>query len=167
MKADIRPLRHDDDLARLTQLIHSAYAPQAHKGLRFWGTHQTVEDTRKRCASGHALVAEWEGAFVGTITVRPPQPQSPVALYRDPHTWSISQFAVAPAMKGRGMGKALHDAAARHAALNGARVMALDTAAPAQGLIAMYRAWGYEVVGDADWRPLTNYLSVVMHRRLP
>ena len=44
--------------------------------------------------------------------------------------------------------------------------MALDTAAPAEALIAMYRAWGYETVGEVDWRPQTNYLSVVMRKAL-
>jgi ribosomal protein S18 acetylase RimI-like enzyme len=85
-----------------------------------------------------------------------------VALYRDPHTWSISQFAVSPAFKGRGIGKLLHEAAIVHAQRNGGRIMALDTAAPAEGLIAMYRAWGYELAGEHDWRPHTNYMSVLM-----
>jgi hypothetical protein len=43
--------------------------------------------------------------------------------------------------------------------------MALDTAAPATGLIAiMYKAWGYELAGEHDWRPHTNYRSVLMSR---
>jgi hypothetical protein len=45
---------------------------------------------------------------------------------------------------------------------NGGKTMALDTAAPARALIAMYEAWGYKVVGACDWRPDTNYTSVVM-----
>ncbi|WP_233259495.1 GNAT family N-acetyltransferase [Ramlibacter sp. WS9] len=159
-------MRVDDGLVRLTQLIHAAYAPQAAKGLHYWGTHQSVDDTRKRLASGHSLVAETEGEIVGTITVRPPQPDSPVALYRDAGTWTICQFAVDPVSKGTGLGKALHEAAVAHALLNGALAVALDTAAPAVGLIAMYRAWGYETVGEVDWRPHTNYLSVVMHKSL-
>ncbi len=44
--------------------------------------------------------------------------------------------------------------------------MALDTAAPALGLISMYKAWGYELAGEHDWRPITNYLSVLMIRSL-
>ena len=163
----IRPVRADDDLACLTELIHAAYAPQAAKGLRYWGTHQSVDDTRKRLASGHGLVAESGEQLVGTITVRAPQPDSQVVLYRDPGTWTISQFAVAPGLKGTGLGKSLHDAAVAHAMLNGGTTMALDTAAPAEALIAMYRAWGYELAGEVDWRPHTNYVSVVMRKALP
>ena len=43
--------------------------------------------------------------------------------------------------------------------------MGLDMAAPAANLIAMYERWGYHVVDQADWRPHTNYASVVMRKR--
>ena len=161
----IRLLTVGDDLSALTDLIHAAYAPQAAKGLRYWGTHQSVEDTRKRFASGVGFVAVLEsGRFVGTITLRPPQPESPVLLYRDPSIWTFGQFAVDPGFKGQGVGRGLHDAASEHARSQGAQFMALDTAAPAEELIAMYRRWGYEVVGETDWRPHTNYVSIVMRK---
>jgi hypothetical protein len=44
--------------------------------------------------------------------------------------------------------------------------MALDTAAPAEALIALYSSWGYSLVGTCDWRPFTNYPSVVMAKEL-
>ena len=162
----IRSICASDDIGRLTELIHAAFAPQAAKGLRYWGTHQSVDDTRNRFASGHGLVAERAGELVGTITVRPPQPASQVGLYRDQRTWTICQFAVAPELKGAGVGKSLHDAAISHAILNGGGKIALDTAAPATSLIAMYRAWGYEFAGEFDWRPHTNYVSVLMSKTL-
>jgi ribosomal protein S18 acetylase RimI-like enzyme len=162
----IRPFSASDDLVALTELIHAAYAPQAKRGLRYWGTHQSFEDTRKRFHSGVGFVAEIQNRFVGTITVRPPQPESPVLLYRDPHTWTISQYAVHPEVKGFGLGRELHDRAVAHAVECGAQTIGLDTAAQADGLIAMYRRWGYEVVGEADWRPHTNYVSVVMSKNV-
>jgi hypothetical protein len=30
----------------------------------------------------------------------------------------------------------------------------------------MYEAWGYKVVGQHDWQPHTNYVSVLMSRPL-
>ena len=165
-EARIRPLSPADDLERITQLIHLAYAPHAALGLRYWGTHQSVVDTATRFASGQGFIAELAGEYVGTITVRPPQPESPLKLYRDPYTWSIAQFAVSPGLKGSGLGKALHEAALAHARQNGGRVMALDTAAPATALIDMYRSWGYRQVGEHSWQPNTNYVSVVMSRPL-
>lgn len=162
----IRALSPSDSLEQLTDLIHRAYAPHLAHGLRFVGTHQTVQVTAERIASGHAFVATAHDELIGTVTVRPPQPQSSAPLYRDPLTWSFSQLAVAPELKGRGLGRALHDAAVQFALQSGAQTMMLDTAAPAKGLIARYESWGYRIVGRADWRPKTNYESVLMSRAL-
>ena len=162
----IRRLGADDSMALLTQLVHEAYAPHATSGLRFWGTHQSVEDTTQRLASGIALVALIDDTAVGTVTLRRPSPNSPVPAYRDPATWSICQLAVRPTHKGRGIGWALHAAAASIANEHKATTLALDTAAPATALIGMYERWGYRIVGDHDWRPHTNYPSVVMTRSL-
>jgi len=162
----IRPLFPSDSLEQLTELIHRAYAAHLSHGLRFVGTHQTVEVTAERIASGHAFVATAQEELIGTVTVRPPMPQSSAPLYRDPRTWSLSQLAVAPELKGRGLGRALHDAAIQFALQNGAQTMMLDTAEPAKGLIDLYKSWGYRIVGRADWRPQTNYESVLMSRAI-
>ena len=164
LKLAIRPVEANDDLLRLTELVHAAYAPHAKSGLRFWGTHQSVADTSKRLSSGQGFLALADGEMVGTITVRPPQEDSPVQLFRMPDVWSFCQFAVHPRQKGLGVGKALHECALRHAASHGAERMALDTAAPAGELIRMYKSWGYEACGSCDWRPHTNYLSTLMVR---
>lgn len=158
----IRPWLASDSLEELTELVHAAYAPHLGAGLRFVGTHQTVAMTAERLATGHAFVATCAGRLVGTVLARPPKPDSSAPLYRDTRTWSISQLAVSPQYKGRGLGRALHDAAVRHAMGLCARTIALDTAAPAAGLIAMYESWGYRIVGRVDWRPHTNYESVLM-----
>lgn len=160
----IRSSQPSDSIAELTALIRSAYAPHAEKGLRFVGTYQDDDITTQRLAAGHGLVAECEQRLVGTVVVRPPQPTSSAVLYRD--TWSIGQLAVLPAWKGRGLGRALHDAAVDFARRHGATAVGLDTAAPATALISLYERWGYRVVGTADWRPHTNYDSVLMLRRL-
>lgn len=163
----VRPLSDSDDLVALTHdVIRAGYASQAARGLRYWATHQSPEDTAARFAAGHGLVAEANGRIVGTITTRPPQPTSDVERYRDPKVWTLCQFAVAPAFKGQGIGRALHAAALALAVEHGAATMMIDTAAPATDLIDMYRRWGYVEVGMHDWRPKTNYLSVLMRRDL-
>lgn len=58
------------------------------------------------------------------------------------------------------------DVVERRAQELGAEIIALDTAEGAHGLIRMYEARGYEKVGTVDWRPDTNYLSVLLSRRL-
>ena len=53
----IRPLRPDDDMEALTGLIHRAYGALAARGLRYWATHQSVEDTIERCSLGETWLA--------------------------------------------------------------------------------------------------------------
>ena len=107
-----------------------------------------------------------DGQYVGTLTLRPPQPGSKVPLYREPSVYSLSQFCIAPEYKGHGLGRRLHDYTLDIALKLGANTVALDTAKPATSLIHLYEAWGYAVVGECDWRPHTNYVSVVMARAL-
>lgn len=158
----IREIQETDNLDKLTELIRSAYSVHATSGLKYWATHQSVVDTKKRIAMGICLVAVLDDEYIGTGLFRRPQPDSPVELYRDTSVWTLAQFGVAPTFKGRGIGKAIH---ARGLALLkelGALTIALDTAEPASSLIEMYASWGYSVVGSCDWRPFTNYSSVVM-----
>jgi len=162
--AIIRTVNPQDDMALLTELIHTAYRKLAEKNLHYWATHQSISDTVKRFNSGHGLIAEVHGNIIGTLTVRPPQPDSEVPQYRDPATWTLSQFAVLPELQGAGVGHQLHEAALFYAGAKGGRIMALDKAVSATHLIEMYVHWGYEVVGECDWRPQTNYLSVMMSR---
>ena len=162
----IRQLNELDDMECLTKVVHAAYAQLGSSGLRFWGTHQSVDDTRSRCADGLCFVALVDGRIVGTVTVKPPESDSKVEIYRDAFTWSLVQFAVLPDYKGAGIGKQLHDAAVNAAISQGARRVALDTAVPATHLIAMYERWGYAIAAECDWRPFTNYASVVMTRHV-
>ncbi len=162
MSVQIRRLSKTDDLASIAALVRAAYAPHAANGLRYWGTHQTAEDTAQRFATGTGFVMLEDARFVGTIIVRPPNPESPVPLYRNPFVWTFAQFCVSPECKGKGYGKRLHAHALSTAASEGATVIALDTAAPAKALISMYESWGYRIVDRCDWRPQTNYESVVM-----
>jgi GNAT superfamily N-acetyltransferase len=162
----IRDLTSEDNIVAITNVIRLAYAQRAADNLRFWATYQTVEDTANRFRSGHGLVAEFGDRVVGTITVNPPDPASEVPIYREPATWHFCQFAVLPELQGEGIGRRLHDSAANYAYAHGGRTMSLDTAAPASELIEMYSRWGYVKVGEWDWRPHTNYLSVVMARSL-
>nr|WP_324259761.1 GNAT family N-acetyltransferase [Cellvibrio fontiphilus] len=158
----IREFEMGDDVEKLTDLIRAAYAPHAAAGLKYWATHQSVEDTKKRIASGTCLVALREREYVGTALFRRHNPESMLPLYREPSVRALAQFCVAPKYKGMGYGKAIHDHGVALMRVAGVKTMALDTAAPATALINMYSSWGYVLVGECDWRPFTNYPSVVM-----
>ena len=64
----IRELQDGDSIEELTSLLHRAYRRLLDMGLRYWATHQTVDDTRTRIAGGECLVAVLNGRIVGTVT---------------------------------------------------------------------------------------------------
>jgi len=165
MQFEIRECRLPDDLPALTELLHRAYAELAARGLKFVATHQTPETTEKRVKAGRCFVAEANGVILGTITVQRSKPEGRLATYREPTTFIFGQFGVDPTMRGKGIGRALHEQALRFAAANGGTAMALDTAAPARHLIELYSRWGYREVGRHSWDS-TNYESVIMKKDL-
>jgi GNAT superfamily N-acetyltransferase len=162
----IRPVGATDDLDKITCIIRTAYAQLSEMGLRYWATFQSVEDTQQRFADGHGLIALIDETVVGTITIYDPKAESDVNIYCDPTTYCIGQFAVDPTHQGKGIGRLLHDQAIDHISSRGGTRSALDTAEQATHLIDLYTKWGYRIVGRADWRPLTNYESVVMVKEL-
>lgn len=159
----IRRVTDHDDLSALTDLIHASYQTHAESGLRYWATYQSVDDTARRLAGGMAWVIVDQAGYAGTGLLRATQEDSPVALYRTPGVFSLSQFCIRPDCKGRGIGQHLHNHLCEYARQNAGTGIGLDTAESASRPIALYKRWGYQVVGQCDWRPLTNYLSVVMY----
>ena len=69
---------------------------------------------------------------------------------------------VCPSLQGYGLGKRIHTVAADYVRAHGGRRLALNTAEPATQLINLYLRWGYIIVDTCDWRPFTNYRSVVL-----
>ena len=159
---EIRRWTAGDDMLALTQLIHQAYAPLAARGLRYWGSHQTVEDTAKRCARGETWLALVGTDYVGTVTLSPPETPggSPWLDRRD--VAKFNQLCVHPTLQGSGLGSRLLDLVERRAAELGAAHVACDTSEDAHALIQLYHRRGYVFVENLDWPPRTNYRSVVL-----
>src|SRR4051812_42065797 len=98
----IRPLAADDDLVALTGLLHRAYADLAKRGMYFLASHQPVEETRTRIASGECWVAvSGEGAVVGTIVLKEAGKTRGSPWYDRPDVTRFGQFAVEPGWQGR------------------------------------------------------------------
>lgn len=162
----IRPLGPDDSMEELTILIHEAYRPLGEAGMRYLATHQDAATTARRAAEGECSVAVLYGRVVGTITLRHPEQTNGCPWYDRPDVASFGQFAVEPGVQGRGIGKALLDHVERRAAEKGIAELALDTAEGATRLIETYTRRGYRFIEFVDWRPETNYRSVILSRRL-
>lgn len=164
--AKVRPLEPHDSVEEITDLLYRSYLRSAQAGLRFLATHQDSSVTRERLDRGRSFVAELDGRIVGVVTLHV-RGEKPYGDY-DPGypIASFGQFAVDPACQGQGIGDLLLERVEEEARQAGVGELALDTAQPAAGLIAYYEARGFRIVGRADWRPGTNYESVIMAKGL-
>jgi GNAT superfamily N-acetyltransferase len=151
-----------DNAAQLTALFHRAYAEHAAQGRRFFGSYQSVEDTRRRVQKGECWVASVEGDYVGSVTVSGPggfaegYPASPQA-------GSFAQLAVDPAWRGTGLGSTLLALAEERLAVLGCTAIVIDTSSEAADLIGWYTHKGDKAVGTWRW-DVTNYDSTVLRK---
>jgi len=156
-----RYLSPTDNLERLTELLHEAYASLAAAGMRFVASHQDVDTTRRRAAKGETIVAVVDRAVIGTVTLATFQNTGGSPFYDRPDVMSIGQFAVTPSLQRRGIGTTLLALAERRAAEQGASHVALDTSEHAADLIRFYERHGYQFVEHLRWGGV-NYRSVLM-----
>lgn len=161
----IRPFAERDSAADLTDLLHRSYASLAAMGLRFFATHQSVEQTLERIRDGACYVGEIDGCIVATIIYHAPERSGGCDWYERPDVATFGQFAVEPELQRNGYGGRLMDHVEALAASDGAAEIALDTAEPAHHLIAYYTRRGYRIVGHTQW-DVTNYRSVIMSKNL-
>ena len=134
--------------------------------MRYLASHQPVETTRERLEEGEGYVIEAEGTVIGTATFRGHE-ELPYGDW-DPgeKVASFGQFAVDPDFQGFGIGDRMMAFLESRAQALGCAWLCLDTSAQAARLQKYYGRLGYEVVGCADWRPVVNYESVVMGKKI-
>jgi GNAT superfamily N-acetyltransferase len=165
----LRRLADDDSITELTALLRRAYGALAERGLRYVATYQEDDETRARAAAGECWVAERDERLVATVTFYPPGVEKNARApdwYRRADIATFGQLAVDPELQGRGLGVRLLELVEDRARELGATEIACDTAESADHLIELYARRGYRFVGYADWRPATNYRSVVLSKPL-
>lgn len=164
MDFEIRRFREGDSVEELTALLHRAYRRLGEAGWNYTAVDQRPDRTAERIRGAVCLVAELDGRWVGTISISPPDAgEEVVALYREPGVGAIHQFGVDPDWQGKGIGRALHDAALEVARVLGLTSVALDKAVPAVELVRLYESWGYRKVEEFQW-PGKSYRSCVLQR---
>lgn len=165
----IRTLAARDSLELLTALLHRAYEPLRSQGFPNSFTAQAVEETRRCVAQGHCLVAERDGAVVGTVTLCGPHESSiddfadADPWLRGPDTARVVQFAVDPLQQGGGVGRKLLQASEALAREQAYRRLAIEIAEPGAGMRAMFRHNGYVQVAQAQ-RPGRPYRTLILHK---
>jgi GNAT superfamily N-acetyltransferase len=162
----IRPMTAADSVQELTALLHRAYASLGSRGLNYTAVDQSCEETSRRIAQGECVIAVKRAAMVGTIIARGgPNKQSSSAWYRQPYVASAHQLAVEPELQGSGIGSSLVAWAEAWARTRGYVEIAVDTAEPAEELIAFYSHRGYRFIEHAQW-PGKRYRSVILSKSL-
>ncbi|MBN8691465.1 MAG: GNAT family N-acetyltransferase [Armatimonadetes bacterium] len=154
------------DFPAITDFLHRCYERNAAAGLRFNATHQTPETTQRRLLAGEGLLVNLSGRLAATVTLESPDKECYGTFCPNEPYCELTQFAVAPELRQLGLGRWIEQRLCRRARELDRSWIALDTAVEATGLITLYQSWGYEVVGEIDYRPGTNYLSVVMAKKV-
>lgn len=161
----IRDYGSSESIPEVTLLLRDAYAHLARQGLRYVATHQDDTITARRLGRGFPLVAYLDGRLVGTATLYPPRPDSPVPWYRRPEVSYFGQFGVRPELQRQGIGVRILRALEDRARARGATELACDTAEQAEHLRSWYAREGFRVVGTTKW-PVTNFQSVVLSKTI-
>lgn len=156
------------DATEVTALLHAAYGEHHANGLNFTAATQSVETTRRRARGAGCRVVLSHGRIVATATISVPPShalQTLTPLAAEPRTAWLNQFAVSPDHRGEGIASTLFHHGTDWAREQGMTTLGIDTAQPADGLIAMYAHWGFEHRDVIHWDG-KNYDSVVMLREL-
>lgn len=159
-----------DDARPLTALLHAAYAELGARGLNFTAVDQDEDTTLARAGAGQCWVMEdAHGGLIATLTMSYPPSQGIRELTpeaRQEHCAWLNQLAVCPQHRGQGLAAQLWQLGRSWAIAQGARVIGLDTALPAEHLIALYERWGFVTRDTIHW-PGKTYHSTIMMRPLP
>ena len=96
---------------------------------------------------GELIVAAAEGKIVGAVAYV--GPGTPKAAFFRPEWPIMRMLVVAPAFRGRGIGRALAEECIRRAKRDGASVFALHTSGIMQVALPMYERMGFKRVSSA------------------
>lgn len=156
----IRPAR-EEDLEAVGRLCVEAYddAGQLEPGSPY---AETLVDARGRAADSLVLVAERDGALVGTVTICLPGSTSREIGQDDEVEFRF--LAVAPSAQRTGVADALVRAAEEHAVEVGAARLAICVRDTNTGAAAMYARRGFSRVPERDWSPRPGVDLLVLTR---
>ena len=137
---EIRPAREDDDAALLeidfatwTRAVSPAPAPTREGRTSFFDN---------RTARENYLVAEADGRILGYVLVH-----QNIPLPSHQHVLGINGLAVDPSAQGRGIGRALVEAAVSEATRRGATKLTLRVLGENTGARRLYERCGFVVEG--------------------
>jgi predicted N-acetyltransferase YhbS len=157
---DIRTARPSDREA-IREVTLAAYQQYVAVMPSHWPDYrQNILATLAEVEPERQIVAEQEGAIVGTVLIYPagttfPDRDGASARLEWPE---VRLLAVAPEARGQGVGTALMQACIRRARESGATALTLHTSDMMQVAMHMYEHMGFERAPGLDFRPAPDVL---------
>ena len=143
------------DRQAIRDVTLAAYQEYAAQMPGFWdGYRQNIIATLDDIGSAEQLVADEDGAIVGTVLLYPPRRVQVSRTDSLEMPWpEVRLLAVAPAGRGRGIGAALMQECVRRARKSGARALSLHTTDLMQTAQRMYERMGFVRSPELDFHP--------------
>ena len=159
---DARPA----DREAIREVTLAAYQEYAGRMPAFWeGYRRNILASLAEVGSAEQLVAERDGAIVGTVLLYPPRRLELPQGGRLEMPWpEVRLLAVAPAERGRGVGAALMQECARRVRRAGGRVLSLHTTEMMHTALRMYERMGFVRAPELGFQPMPG--TTVMGFRL-
>ena len=118
------------------------------------GYRQMILTTLDEKGSVEHIIAELDGAIVGSVLLYPPNGNTYPGMVDNSIDWpEVRLLAVMPAMRGQGIGVALMEECKRRARRSGATVLGLHTTDMMQTAMRMYEHMGFARAPAYDLRP--------------
>jgi predicted N-acetyltransferase YhbS len=163
----IRDAREDEREAirDLTLRAYTEYAermqPAAWQALRQVLVETLASDTPVEC-----IVAERDGALVGSVMLYAPATSTYGEVLADTEWPELRLLAVEPSMRNQGIGEALVGECIARARQKGAAALGLHSSESMQAAIRMYGRLGFERVPEPDFRVEGSELVMGFRRLL-
>lgn len=163
MPLTVRPARADE-LDLVGQMCVAAYAAGGHLDPAD-DYADTLRDARDRATTTEVLVADRDGAVVGTVTICPAQ--SPYAEIGRAGESEFRFLAVLPSAWRTGVGEALVDACEQRALARGASAQVICVIDANEAAHRLYRRLGFERLPERDWSPRPGVRLLAYRRPVP
>lgn len=149
MVVAVRPAR-PDELEAVGRLTLDAYV--ADGGITPEHPYAaTLLDAGARARDAVLLVAESDGALLGTVTYV--RPGTPLAEIGGPDEAEVRTLAVSPDARGQGVGRLLSDECVRLARAEGCGAVVLSSRPSMAAAHRLYERMGFTRTPERDWNP--------------
>ncbi len=157
----------EDDREVIRQVTLAAYEQYAGLMLpEHWRAYrENILETLGAIAPANQIVAEQDGAVVGTIIFYPQgeSPEAPNGNAGERKPTELRLLAVPPYARGHGIGRALMDECVRRAHAIRAPFIEIYTTELMQVAKRMYEKMGFQRVPERDWHPSPDFVVMCYH----